>query len=120
MNAMTTFKAVCALLVMTALPGVARDTPASDAPPPKSAKVYQIAIRNFAFEPSTLMVPIGAYVVWTNRDEEPHVVSSAGALFASSRALDTGDSHTVTFSKAGTYTYFCSIHPMMVGTVIVK
>jgi plastocyanin len=90
---------------------------AADVAPAKST---QVAIQNFAFEPKTLTVPAGTHVVWTNRDEEPHVVTSAGAQFASSKALDGGDSYGVTFSKAGTYTYYCSIHPMMVGTIIVK
>jgi plastocyanin len=59
-------------------------------------------------------------VVWTNQDEEPHVITSAGSLFASSKGLDTSDSYAVTFSKPGTYAYYCSIHPMMVGTIIVQ
>ena len=83
------------------------------------AKPYPVAIRNFAFAPKTLTVPAGTQVVWTNADEEPHVITSAGALFISSKALDTGDSYTVRFSKPGTYAYYCAIHPMMVGTIIV-
>lgn len=120
MNAMTAFRILCALLIMTALSGIAGSASAADALPPKGAKVYQVAIHNFAFEPKTITVTAGTYVVWVNRDEEPHVVTSAGALFASSKALDTDDTHAVMFSKPGTYTYYCSIHPMMVGTIIVK
>ncbi|HTV85738.1 MAG TPA: plastocyanin/azurin family copper-binding protein [Dyella sp.] len=119
MNAPNAFKVLCVLLVVAALPNAMRNASALEAGPPKGAKVYQVAIHNFAFEPKNLAVPSGAYVVWTNRDEEPHVVTSAGALFPSSGALDTGDSHTVMFSKPGTYTYYCSIHPMMVGTITV-
>jgi plastocyanin len=108
----------CALL-MVALCGVDR-VAAADLSPTEGAKVYQIDIRNFAFAPKTITVPAGARVVWINRDEEPHVVTSAGAQFTSSKALDTSDSYGVTFSKQGTYTYYCSIHPMMVGTIIVQ
>jgi plastocyanin len=79
-----------------------------------------IDIRNFAFAPQTLTVPAGTQVVWTNRDDEPHLITSAGAQFAPSPALDTTDHYAVTFSKPGTYAYYCSIHPMMVGTIIVK
>ena len=79
-----------------------------------------VAIRNFAFQPAMLTVAAGSKVVWTNRDEEPHVVVSAGAQFPSSPALDTDDSYTTVFAKPGTYSYFCSIHPHMVGTIIVK
>lgn len=80
----------------------------------------KVDISNFAFSPKTVTIAVGTRVVWTNRDEEPHVVTSAGAQFASSKALDTSDRYAVTFSKPGTYTYYCSIHPMMVGTIIVR
>jgi plastocyanin len=79
-----------------------------------------VVIRNFSFQPATLTVAAGSKVVWTNRDEEPHLVVSAGAQFPASPALDTDDSYATTFAKPGTYTYFCSIHPHMVGTIIVK
>ncbi|GAP66051.1 hypothetical protein MBSD_n1353 [Mizugakiibacter sediminis] len=81
---------------------------------------YQVDIHEFRFQPAQLVVPAGAHVTWTNRDEEPHIVVSAGNGFASSPALDTGDRYTATFAKPGTYTYFCSIHPQMVGTIVVK
>jgi plastocyanin len=84
------------------------------------AQTQQIEIRNFTFAPKSLTVQTGTRVVWTNRDEEPHVITSAGSLFASSKGLDTSDSYAVTFSKPGTYAYYCSIHPMMVGTIIVQ
>ncbi|WP_266169580.1 cupredoxin domain-containing protein [Dyella subtropica] len=94
--------------------------PALAASAAATAHTSQIDIRNFAFAPKTLTVPVGTRVVWTNRDDEPHVIVSAGALFTSSHALDTSDSYAVTFSKPGTYAYFCSIHPMMVGSIIVQ
>jgi plastocyanin len=78
-----------------------------------------ILIRNFVFQPATLTVTAGSKVTWTNRDEEPHLVVSAGAQFPASPALDTDDSYSTTFAKPGTYTYFCSIHPHMVGTIVV-
>ncbi|HUA79010.1 MAG TPA: cupredoxin family copper-binding protein [Dyella sp.] len=107
------------LSIAMVLSGVARSGLAANAVPPK-AKAYEIAIQNFAFAPKTLTVPTGTRVMWTNRDEEPHVITSAGAQFVSSKALDSGDTYTVTFSKPGTYAYYCSIHPMMVGTIIVQ
>jgi len=79
-----------------------------------------VAIGDFAFQPAMLTVAAGSKVVWTNRDEEPHSVVSTGALFPSSPALDTDDSYATVFAKPGTYSYFCSIHPHMVGTIIVK
>jgi plastocyanin len=87
---------------------------------PSGSAAYKVEIRNFHFMPALVTVPAGAQVTWTNKDEEPHIVVSAGGQFASSPALDTGDSYHTTFAKPGTYTYFCSIHPQMVGTIIVK
>ena len=86
---------------------------------PTSA-VYQVGIRNFHFQPMQRVVPAGATVTWTNHDEEPHVVTSAGGQFKSSPALDTDDHYSTVFTKPGTYTYYCSIHPQMTGTVVVK
>jgi plastocyanin len=79
-----------------------------------------VAIRNFAFEPATLTVAAGSKVVWTNRDDEPHLVVSAGGQFHASPALDTDDSYAAVFATPGVYTYFCSIHPHMVGKIVVK
>lgn len=81
---------------------------------------YSIEIRNFAFTPKELLVPAGARIVWTNRDEEPHVVVSAGGAFKASPALDTDDSFAAVFAKPGTYDYYCGIHPMMVGRIVVR
>jgi plastocyanin len=80
-----------------------------------------VTIDNFAFAPATLTVEPGTKITWTNKDEEPHTVTSAdgGATFKSP-ALDTDDKFSFTFDKPGTYKYFCSIHPHMVGTIVVK
>jgi plastocyanin len=80
-----------------------------------------VTIDNFAFAPATLTVAHGAKVTWNNKDEEPHTVMSAdGGTTFKSEALDTDDKFSFTFDKPGTYKYFCSIHPHMVGTVVVK
>jgi plastocyanin len=80
-----------------------------------------VTISNFAFGPAVLTVVPGTKVTWTNSDEEPHTVMSAdGGLTFKSPALDTDDKFSFTFEKPGTYKYFCSIHPHMVGTVVVK
>jgi plastocyanin len=80
-----------------------------------------VTIENFAFDPPTMTVAAGSQIVWTNRDEEPHTVTGVDqAQPFKSAALDTGDTFAVTFAKPGTYKYFCSIHPHMVGTIVVK
>lgn len=82
--------------------------------------MYAIGIRNFRFSPATLVVPVGASVTWTNDDEEPHVIVSVGDRFRNSPALDTHDHYSVVFTKPGTYAYFCSVHPFMTATIVVR
>jgi plastocyanin len=86
-----------------------------------AASPSAVTIENFAFAPAPLTVAHGTTVTWTNKDEEPHTVTSAdGGTMFKSQALDTDDKFSFTFDKPGTYKYFCSIHPHMVGTVVVQ
>ena len=79
-----------------------------------------VAIDNFTFAPATLTVKAGTTVTWTNKDDIPHGIASADNAFARSKALDTGDSYSFTFTTPGTYRYFCYVHPPMTGTVVVQ
>ena len=78
----------------------------------------EIKIDNFSFTPATITVPAGTQVRWTNRDDIPHTVVSDDQVFKS-KALDTDDQFTYTFTRPGTYKYFCSLHPRMTATVVV-
>ncbi|HEY1750268.1 MAG TPA: cupredoxin family copper-binding protein [Caulobacteraceae bacterium] len=78
-----------------------------------------VAIDNFSFGPMTLTVAAGTTVTWTNDDDIPHTVRAVDGSFHS-KALDTADSYSVTFAKPGVYSYFCSLHPKMVGKVVVR
>jgi len=78
-----------------------------------------VKIGNFTFSPQTLTVPVGATVTWANGDDVPHTVRATDGGFGS-KPLDTGDSYAFTFKTPGEYRYFCSIHPMMTGKVVVK
>ncbi|MGB9204064.1 MAG: cupredoxin family copper-binding protein [Terriglobales bacterium] len=80
----------------------------------------QITIDNFSFAPTTLTVAAGTEVTWVNHDDIPHTVVSEDKTTFKSRALDTDEKFSFTFSKPGTYTYFCSIHPKMTAKVIVQ
>jgi plastocyanin len=80
----------------------------------------RIEIKDFAFNPPILTVKSGEKITWINRDDEPHTVVSADKQFKKSTALDTDQEFTVTAGAPGTYTYFCSVHPKMTGTIIVK
>jgi len=81
----------------------------------------EVKIDNFSFGPVTLKVPVGTTVTWTNRDDIPHtIVSTDDPKAFKSKVLDTDEKFSSTFSKPGTYPYFCSIHPKMTGKVIVQ
>ncbi len=87
----------------------------------EKASTMEVKIDNFSFGPVTLTVPVGTTVTWTNRDDIPHtVVSTDDPKTFKSKVLDTDEKFSFTFSKAGTYPYFCSIHPKMTGKVIVQ
>jgi plastocyanin len=77
-----------------------------------------VTIDNFTFAPAQLTVPLGSTVIWTNRDDIPHTVVSPGKF--RSKTLDTDDSYAFTFTVAGDYTYFCSLHPHMTGMIKVE
>jgi plastocyanin len=76
-------------------------------------------VDNFSFDPETLTVPTNSNVTWVNKDDVPHVIASNEGIFKS-KALDTNDKYSYTFTKPGTYSYYCSIHPKMVGKIIVQ
>jgi plastocyanin len=89
-----------------------------------SAKIPQpataeVKVDNFSFGPATLSVAVGTTVTWTNRDDIPHTIVSTEKVFKS-KVLDTDEKFSFTFAKAGTYPYFCSIHPKMTGSVVVQ
>ncbi len=78
----------------------------------------KVMIDNFTFEPAQLTVKAGTTVTWTNRDDIPHAVVSAGKF--RSKTMDTDGTFSFTFTTAGEYKYFCSLHPHMQGTVKVE
>ena len=86
---------------------------------PAAAAEARVLIDNFTFDPPTVTVAAGAAVVWTNRDDVPHTVTSTTRAFASP-ALDTDGTFSIRFDRPGTYPYFCAVHPHMTGQVIVK
>jgi plastocyanin len=81
----------------------------------------EVKIDNFSFTPAVLTVPVGTTVTWTNRDDIPHtVVSADDPKMFKSKAMDTDEKFSYTFAKPGRYSYFCSVHPKMTGTIIVQ
>jgi plastocyanin len=87
----------------------------------EKTSTIEVKIDNFSFGPVTLTVPVGTTVTWFNRDDIPHTVASTDdSKTFKSKVLDTDQKFSFTFSKAGTYPYFCSIHTKMTGKVIVE
>ena len=104
---------VVTALAVAALAGGAvasQGAPAADA---------EVQIDQYAFLPQRITVKPGTTVTWTNEDDAPHTIASSAKLFKS-KALDTGDKFSFTFTTPGTFAYFCSLHPQMTGTVTVE
>ena len=78
-----------------------------------------VTIDNFTFTPPELTVAVGTTVKWVNHDDIPHNVMEKNKAFRS-KVLDTDDSYSYTFASAGTFDYFCGLHPHMQGKIIVK
>jgi plastocyanin len=84
-----------------------------------SAANAAVKIDNFVFGPQTITVSVGTTVTWTNSDDIPHTSVSTEGVFKS-KVLDTDEHFSYTFTKAGTYPYYCTIHPKMTGKVVVQ
>jgi plastocyanin len=114
----SSFLTAVALAGALLLAGPLDSTVHAQQPAPTAAEVK---VDNFSFSPATLTVAVGTTVTWTNQDDIPHtVVSTDDPRAFRSKVLDTDEKFTYTFTKAGSFAYFCSIHPKMTGTVVVK
>jgi len=103
---------IVAILLIAGSPRVT----ANDKP---SAANAEVKIDNFSFGPQSVTVPVGATVTWINRDDIPHTVVSTDGVFKS-KVRDTDEQFSYTFAKAGTYPYYCTIHPKMTGQIVVQ
>lgn len=96
--------------------GYGTPTPTTSSPP---ASGNTVTLANFAFSPATLTVEVGTMVTWTNNDSTTHTVTSGTGVFESGN-LALNATYTYVFAETGTFSYYCSIHPSMKGTVIVE
>ena len=85
---------------------------------PVRAEEIEVKIDNFTYNPQTITVKPGTTVVWINHDDIPHTVTSKTGAFKS-KALDTDDTFSFTFTTPGSYAYFCALHPHMTGSIVV-
>jgi plastocyanin len=102
-------------LALFAIAGEMKDANGAD-----TATKNQIVIKDFHFTPGTLKVKSGEKITWINRDDEPHTVVSVEKQFKKSAPLDTDQEFTAIAGAPGTYSYFCSVHPKMTGTIVVE
>lgn len=103
----------------TSTPTTAPTTaPASTATTAPTSGGNSISIVNFAFSPQSVTVTVGTKVTWTNNDSVTHTVTADGGAF--NQMLAPGSTFSFTFTKAGTYSYHCSIHPSMTATIVVQ
>lgn len=84
-----------------------------------SSGTNEVWIKSMAFTPSTITVTTGTTVTWTNQDMVVHNVVSSPALF-NSGSMANGETFSFKFSTAGNYSYSCTLHPSMSGTVVVN
>jgi plastocyanin len=101
------------------LAGLLMMTTRTMASPAEGPAPAVVKIDNFSFSPNPLTVAVGTEVHWTNHDDVPHNVVADDKSFKS-KTMDTDESFTMTFTKPGTYSYFCGLHPRMTGKVVVK
>jgi plastocyanin len=104
-------------LALGAMIGLAVVTIAA-ASPARAADI-EVKIDNFTFNPKQITVKTGDTVTWVNHDDIPHTVTSKTQLFRS-KALDSDDKFSFTFATPGSYAYFCALHPMMTGSIVVE
>ena len=86
---------------------------------PARAETVEVKIDNFTYNPQQITVKAGTTVVWTNGDDIPHTATSKTGVFRS-KALDTDDKFSFTFTTLGSFQYFCALHPHMTGSIVVE
>jgi plastocyanin len=114
--------AICILVSCSKPSGMYPSTSASSSPSAASVPGKApgaVTIAGMAFSPSSLTVPVNTTVTWTNSDSMAHTVTSTSGLFDSG-SIGVGGNYSFTFASAGTFNYYCSIHPSMTGKIIVQ
>jgi plastocyanin len=104
------FAGLLALALLAPLPAVAE---------PAATAETTVKIDNFTFAPQSVTIKAGTTVTWINQDDIPHAIAATGKAFRS-KVLDTDDKYSFTFTTAGVFEYFCSLHPHMTGTIVVE
>ena len=112
------FLVILPLLLLVVIGAIASHHSLSKADDMATDATSTVSIINDSFKPDSLTVKAGTKVSWTNKDDDPHTVTSERPLF-DSKGLALGDSFSFVFSKPGTYKYYCKVHPFMKAVVVV-
>jgi len=91
-------------------------TESEPAPSGEAKKSEKVEIVEFTYEPDPVVVQVGGKVIWQNQDTAPHTATADDGSFDTG-TIEKGKIGSATFKEAGTFTYFCEIHPTMHGTV---
>jgi plastocyanin len=94
-------------------------TPGGASPTPVAMPMGASFLTTTAYMPDSVTVSVGTTVKWTNNDNVAHNVTSQNNLFFSP-TMDPGATYTYTFQSAGSFPYYCTIHPLMTGTITVQ
>jgi plastocyanin len=105
--------------LLAGLLALALQAPPAAAAAAAAATGTEVKIDNFTFAPQRVTIKPGTTVTWINEDDIPHTIAATGKAFRS-KVLDTDDRFSFTFTTAGTFEYFCSLHPHMTGTIVVE
>jgi len=85
----------------------------------ESTAITEVFIEGFAFKPNSITIPIGTTIKWTNEDDTTHTVTSEDGIFDSGD-IKNGETYSYTFNEAGSFKYYCTIHPSMRAIVVVE
>jgi plastocyanin len=118
-NKLTIFLTIFLAIFLTVLLGACASTPTQNGNSQPATNVVKVNIKDFTFDPAVVSIQVGTTVQWTNNDSMTHTVTSDAGLFDSGN-LSTDDTFSFTFDEPGTFTYSCTIHPSMTGTVEVS
>ena len=91
-------------------------TESEPAPSGEASKSEKVDIVEFTYQPDPVVVQVGGKVIWQNQDTAPHTATADDGSFDTG-VIEKGKIGSETFKEAGTFTYFCEIHPTMHGTV---
>jgi plastocyanin len=94
----------------------ATETESETAPSGEASKSEKVDIVEFTYQPDPVTVQVGGKVTWQNQDTAPHTATADDGSFDTG-TIEKGKTGSETFKEAGTFTYFCEIHPTMHGTV---